>query len=340
MEESRATEKIRTIHFGVGHVGAEIARLAASRPNIEIVACIDTDPAKAGRDLAEIIGAAQPTGVVVFGDAGAVLSSTEADVVVHCTGSYLLQVFPQVNQIVEAGFNVVSTCEELSYPQLQHPDLADRLDAAARAHRVTVLGTGVNPGFTMDNLPLALTGVCQEVRSMRVTRVVDASRRRLPLQRKVGPGLSVKAFQERVKDGTVRHVGLLGSAALIAEGLGWDLDDLSETTQPVVADRAVSSDHFRVQPGQVRGIHQVVRGLKGGRVVLVLELQMTLGEEDPRDAVVIEGTPPIDMVIRGGIHGDRATAAVIVNSIPLVAAAGPGLVTVNDLPIARSLGVA
>jgi len=189
-------------------------------------------------------------------------------------------------------------------------------------------------------LPLALTGVCQEVRSMRVTRVVDASRRRLPLQRRVGPGLSVEAFQERVKDGTVCHVGLLESAALIARGLGWELDDLSETTEPVVADRVVSSEHFTVQPGQVRGVQQVVRGLKRGRVVLVLELRMALGEEDPHDAVVIEGTPPIDMVIQGGIHGDQATAAVIVNSISLVAAAGPGLVTVNDLPIARSLGVA
>ena len=333
-------KKIRTIHFGVGYVGAEIARLAASRPNIEIVACIDADPAKAGRDLAEIIGAAAPTGVVISGDAGAVLSNTEADVVVHCTGSYLPQMFPQLSQIVQADFNIVSTCEELSYPGLQHADLADRLDDLARAYGVTVLGTGVNPGFAMDKLPLTLTGVCQEVRSMRVTRVVDASRRRLPLQRKVGPGLSVEAFQERVKDGTVRHVGLLESSALIAEGLGWELDELGETTEPVVADRAVSSEHFAVQPGQVRGVHQVVRGLKGGRIVLVLELQMALGEEDPCDAVVIEGTPPIDMVIRGGIHGDRATAAVIVNSIPLVAAAGPGLVTVNDLPMARSLGVA
>ncbi|MFQ6015980.1 MAG: dihydrodipicolinate reductase [Anaerolineae bacterium] len=332
-------DKIRTIHFGLGYVGTEIARLVSHRRDMEIVGAIDIDEAKVGLDLGRVLGEDQDWGIVISDDPQAVLTSGGADIVVHCTGSYLPQVYPQLVEVIEADLNLISTCEELAYPALQHPDLAHELDRLARQHGVTVLGSGINPGFVMDKLVVVLSGATQEVKSVRVTRVVDASQRRFPLQKKVGAGLSVEEFEERVKKGTVRHVGLRESAALIAASLGWELDDLQEMTEPVVATRKARTRYVAVEPGQVAGVRQVVQGLKEGVELIRLELQMYLDAEEPRDSIYIEGTPNIDMTIAGGIHGDRGTAAVIVNSIPSVVAAPPGLVTVEDLPPAGSVGV-
>lgn len=332
------SDKLRTLHVGLGPIGAEIARLVLRRDDMEIVGAVDVGPGKVGADLGEVIGLPRRLGIAVAGTVEAALPERGADIAIHATGSHLPQVYPQLVQLIEHGLNVISTCEELAYPAWQHPELARKLDRLAGEHGVTVLGTGVNPGFVMDRLPVTLTGVCQEVRSLRVTRVVDSARRRLPLQQKTGAGLTVAEFEARVRAKTIQHVGLPESVALIAKALGWKLDEVRETIEPVIADRPLSSEFMQVEPGRVAGLHQVARGLVGGREVITLDLGMTLQAEDPRDEVQIEGTPPVHMVIPGGVHGDRATAAVIVNSIPQVAAAPPGLVTFLDLPAAAGVG--
>lgn len=332
------TDQIRTIHYGIGFVGAETARLARQRPNIQMVGAVDVDPAKAGRDLGEVV-AGEKWGVPIVARLEQVLSRADADVVIHTTGSHIPQVYSELEALIHAGLNVVSSCEELSFPDLQHPDLAEKLDQLARHHGVTVLGTGINPGFLMDRLPLTLTGVCQEVRSIRAVRIVDTARRRFQLQRKTGTGQTVAEFQEKVRTGTIKHVGLPESAAMLASGLGWHLDELTESIEPVVAEQVQRSEHFEVKPGDVCGVRQVVRGLSGGREVVRLDLEMSLNVENPRDEVIIDGIPPIHMIIPDGVHGDRATAAVVVNSIPLVVDAQPGLLTVLDLPAPMSTGV-
>ena len=332
-------DKLRTIHIGLGHMGAEMARLVHRRDDMEIAGAVDVAPDKVGADLGEVIGLEHPLGISVAGSIEAALSETRADIAIHATGSHLPRVYPQLVQLIESGLNVISTCEELAYPAWQHPELAGKLDRLARDHGVTVLGSGVNPGFIMDRLPIALTGACQEVRSVRVTRVVDAAQRRLPLQQKAGAGLTVAEFKARVKAKAIQHVGLPESVALIAEALGWKLDDIQETIEPVIAQRPLASEFIQVAPGQVTGLHQVGRGLVGGREVITLDLWMTLQAENPRDEVQIEGIPPIHMIIPGGTHGDRATVGVIVNSIPQVVAASPGLKTVLDLPVAAGWGV-
>lgn len=332
------TDHIRTIHYGIGFVGAETARLARRRSNIQMVGAVDVDPAKVGRDLGEVV-AGEAWDLPISASLEQVLSQIEADVVIHTTGSYLPQVYSELETLIKAGLDVVSTCEELSFPDLQHPQLAERLDRLARHHGVTVLGTGINPGFLMDRLPLTLTGVCQEVNSVRVTRVVDTAKRRFQLQRKTGTGLTVAEFDEKVRAGTIKHVGLPESAALIATGLGWTLDELTESIEPVVAGQVQRSEYFEVQPGDVCGIRQVVRGLAGGREVIRLDLEMSLNVESPRDEIMIDGIPPIHMIIPDGVHGDRATAAIAVNSIPLVIGAQPGVLTVLDLPAPMSRGV-
>jgi len=323
--------KIRTIHYGLGPIGSGIARLAAQRASLEIVGGIDVDEQKVGRDMGEVIGLGQPLGLMVSSDSVALFSRTKADVVLHSTGSYLEQIRPQLVEIIEAGLNIVSTCEELAYPQAQHPDLAKELDTLAKEHGVTVLGTGVNPGFAQDTIAIVATGVCQDVKHITVTRIVEAGERRLQLQRKVGAGLTVAEFEEKAKKREIRHVGLEESLTMVAHALGWQLDKVKENIEPVIAEKPVKSRFVEVKEGQVSGVHQVARGIKGGQELIVLHLYMHIGAENPGDSVAIEGTPDIELTIKG-IHGDLATAAMAVNAVPKVVSAPPGLVTMRDLP--------
>lgn len=304
-------------HYGLGPIGLGIAGLAVERGH-HVVAAVDIDPEKIGRDLGVLLGRGA-LGVTVTDKAAAALS-TGPRVVFHSTQSHLDKVAPQLLTIIDAGANVISTCEELAFPWYHHAELARRIDEAATARGVTVVGLGVNPGFVMDLLPIVLTAPCREIRAVQVTRVVDAGQRRLPLQRKVGAGLSRGEFEDGVAAGRIGHVGLKESVAMIADALGWRLESIGERIEPVLDGTTV------------RGLHQVATGFGGGRPMIVLDLTMAAGAPDPRDMVTVEGDPPITMTVAGGIHGDVATCALAVNALPRVLAAPPGLATVHRLP--------
>jgi 4-hydroxy-tetrahydrodipicolinate reductase len=185
----------------------------------------------------------------------------------------------------------------------------------------------------MDKLVLTIAAVCQRVDSVQVSRVVDAGKRRLPLQRKVGAGLSVEEFQHEVNAGRIKHHGLPESAAMIGDGFGIPLDEIAETIEPVVAEQDVITQYLEVKQGQVAGVKQVCRGISGGEEKIHLMLRMYVGAKEPADTISIKGVPDINLTIPGGTHGDLATAAVVVNSIPLVHQAAPGLLTVMDIPV-------
>ncbi|HYL95215.1 MAG TPA: hypothetical protein VET69_05345 [Terriglobales bacterium] len=333
------THKIRVIQYGVGPIGAGIVRLMLQKPEIQIVGAIDLDPQKVGKDLGRIVGAERDLGVIIGGEPRDVLRAG-AHVVVHTTSSYLTQVSDQLIGCLQAGSNVVSTCEELAYPFRKHPELSQQLDRAAREHRVALLGTGVNPGFAMHKLVLTLSTACQEVRQVKVRRVVDASRRRLPLQKKVGAGMSVEEFRGQVQAGVIKHHGLPESAAMIADSLGLRVDTIQESIEPVVAQETVRSEFLEVAPGRVIGVRQVARGLGDGQENVRLELEMYLGAPDPVDSIEISGTPDLRLAIPGGIHGDLATAAIAVNCIPALLEAKPGLLTSRDIPMRSMPAVA
>ena len=326
-------EKIRTIHFGIGAIGAAVVRSVLQFPEIEIVGAIDASPSRVARDLGEAADAGRPLGIKVSYDAEALLRDVYADVVVHCTGSSLTEVYPQLMSIISSEKSVVSTCEELSFPWPRYPEISQKLDARAREAGVRVVGAGVNPGFVMDLLPLVMITACQQVKLVRVARVVDVAKRRLPLQRKVGVGLTVKGFHQGAAGGVIGHVGLRESALMIADALGWKLDDMKETIEPVVAKKKVSSEFMMVERGHVAGVRQSVSGTVEGREVLRLDLEMSLGAADPHDSITIDAVPPVKLLIPGGLQGDLATAAVITNCIPAVAhSRAAGLLTMRDLP--------
>ena len=326
-------KKVRVIQYGIGPIGASILKLMREKEAIEIIGAIDADPAKIGKDLGEVVGASDaPWGIKVSGDSAGILEQS-ADVVMHTTSSSLPKVMDQLLAAMEVGSCVVSTCEELSYPYRTHPELASQLDKAAKDNGVALVGTGVNPGFVMDKMVITLAAVSQRVDHAKALRIVDASKRRLPLQKKIGAGLSVEEFRAKVQEGTIKHVGLPESVAMVADSLGLRVDQITETIEPKVATERVQTEFLTVEAGQAAGVHQIARGLSDGKELIYMELQMYVGAKDPADTVELTGHPNISLVIPGGSHGDIATASVAVNTIPSILEAPSGLRTSRDLPI-------
>ncbi len=328
-------EKIRVVLYGVGAIGSRIARFLLEKRGVKIVGAIDVAKDKVGKDLGEVLGIGKRLGIIVSKDSKAVLSKACAEVVVHATSSYLKDVYPQIAPLAEYGVNVVSTCEELSYPHVSEPELAKKLDALGMKYGVTFLGTGINPGFLMDTLVVTLTGVCQEVKRIRVERVMNAATRRVPFQKKIGAGLTVKEFERKIREKAITgHVGLEQSTGMIAGALKWQLDKIKvDPVEPVIARKNVASEAIKVKRGQAAGLKQSAHGFVGGEERITLEFQAYIGAEEEYDAVTIDGVPPIRQKISPCVHGDLATIAVIVNSIPKVINAPPGLITMKDLPI-------
>jgi len=324
---------IRVMHFGLGQIGASIVNQIAGRPGFKIVGGIDIDPAIEGRDMGDVVGLGKRLGVKVSGDAKKALKSAKPDVVILCTSSSIKTILPQIDLILDAKIPIVSTTEELAYPGYTHIRQARVIHAHAKKAKVAVLATGVNPGFAMDALPIALTAVCERVDRIVVTRVQDARIRRLPFQQKIGAGLTTEQFQKKVDDNTVRHVGLTESIAMIADALGWTLDRITDDIQPKLATVTISSEFLAVDPGYVCGIIQDGVGYRKSEPVIRLHMEAYLGAPESYDSVDIEGSPPLAMKMAGGIHGDIATASIVVNSIPKVLSASPGLHTMRDLPL-------
>jgi len=321
-----SVQPITVAQYGIGPIGAEIARLLLTKPWIKVVAAVDIDPNKIGKDLGDVIGIGKKTGVLVTADL-----PTKADVVCHSTGSRLREVASQLEELLDRGAHVVSTCEELSFPL--DAEVREQLQKLARSRNVTLLGTGVNPGFVMDKLPLTVTAVCQDIKSIEIIRIQNASTRREPLQRKVGAGMTADEFRAAVAAGKIKHMGLKESLMMVGNGLGVEFEQVSEEKiEPILAKKEVVTQYLRVAPGQVAGVHQTIDGK--GRIDVSLELRMYVGAEDvAADKVIVHGVPDIEMTIKGGVHGDRATAAMVVNAIPRVVNARPGVLTMDDIAV-------
>ncbi len=322
---------LRVVSFGLGPIGLAAARLALQKTSIQLVGAIDIDPAKIGKDLGDLLELGRKTGVVVDGNAEAALKRLQPDVMLHCTSSFMPMVKDQLLLAAKCGVDVVSSTEELLVPEFQHAALAKELDAAAKAGGVSLLGTGVNPGYAMDFLAVVASAVTFDVTAVKCTRVVDAGTRRLPLQRKVGASLSKAEFDKQMATGKFGHIGMRESVALLARALDFKVDRIEQSVEPVIAAEDHKTPFLTVKEGQVAGIRNHGYGFVGKRQVMHLDLAMYVGAPDPRDEVVLESTPPIHLKFLGGIAGDQATAAILVNNLHGVVAAQPGLRTVLDV---------
>ena len=324
-------KKIRVVQYGVGPIGCKVVQYLNERAHFQIVGAIDADPKKVGTDLGNLAELSAPLGLKVTADSRDLLEQVNADVVLLTTTSDLKKIRPQIIEILSCGKNVLSTCEELMYPWVTNPELAEEIDRVAKEHRVSVLSTGVNPGFLMDFLPLVMTSICRDVKKVTVERIQDAQFRRVPFQEKIGAGLSGQEFERRVREGSLRHVGLTESMHLMATRLGWTLDRTEDVVDPVLADKPVVTENRTIEPGKALGVNQIGRGYVNSREVITLIFRASIGELEPRDRIVIQGSPDIDMAITKGVNGDTATCAIVVNAIPVVIQAQPGLRTMADI---------
>lgn len=316
----------KVVFYGVGAIGSGAARYALSKEWVEVVGAVDSDEDKAGKDLGEVVGLGRKIGVEVSPDPGGLFDRVKADIVVLTTGSFFRSVYDQLELAARAGVNVITTAEELAFPSLQNPGLARELDELAKFKAVSITAAGINPGFVMDKLIAFLSKACLDVTAVRAKRVVDCASRRGQLQLKVGAGLTVEEFKGRLGRSLFGHVGLLESAALVADALERWPDRIVQTIEPVVAEEPIFTDHVEVKRGQVAGMRQVARCLKDGEDYVRLETEFYLGAPNPRDEIFIEGSSPVDLVVRGGIDGDSATVALLINSIPAAVTARPGIV--------------
>src|SRR5687767_6638058 len=329
---------IRVMLVGLGPIGAAVARQIVERKGYQLVGAVDIDKHKVGRDAGTVIEAGRSLRVKVTPDIGKTIKASKPDVVVLCTSSALKSVVGEFEQVLKHRVPIVTTTEEAAYPSRANRRLAKRIDEAAKKAKVAVLGTGVNPGFAMDALPIALTAVCERVDSVEVQRVQDARVRRLPFQQKIGAGMTVEQFHRQVDAGTVRHVGFTESIQMIADAMGWRLNRITDDIEPKIAEAAVQSELLAVDPGYVAGLIQRGVGYVDDEPRIRLRLEAYLGAPQPYELVIIEGSPRIHSRIEGGIHGDIATASMAINSIPTVIAAAPGFRTMRDMRLPSFYG--
>ena len=327
----------RSLHVGISTIGREVAKTCILRNHSTPSGAVDINPQLIGKSLADLVPGAAPD-AIVYGSLDEAFAAGHWDVALLCTCSTVPAIRPDLDKLIAAGIDVISTCEELSNPRVQYPAVSEQLHAAAREAGVTVVGTGVNPGFALDLLPALLTRPCVEVRHVRCARVVNTLLRRKQLQLKLGAGLELAEFAALKDEGKIGHVGLLESAALVARALGWpaQLQQTGHTLEPIVAREPVASEHVSVQPGQVLGAEETITLSPGPGKSVQLRLRMSLGEPQQYDEVRVDGVPPLVARIEGGIHGDSASAGCTAGIIAPVMKAPAGLLTVLDLPIATA----
>ena len=336
MNERLSLTKIRCGVVGLGPIGREIARQAWLHPDFEVLAAADVHPSLVGSDLCRVLGEAGSSGVLVEDAIAGSAARSGLDVVFHATGSRLEQVAGQLEEILGLGVNVISTCEQLVFPWLRHPSIAQGLDRAAIDHGCTLIASGINPGFAMDVFPLVLASATSRIASVSIERFTDIGTRRLPLQKKLGVGMSVAEFVEGERRGELGHVGLDESLYLIADALGWALEAPTVKTTPIVADSIPSAPHDHIPVGAVIGASHIAAGRTAAGKRIDMSLQMFVGARSS-DSVRIEGVPDIQVRVEGGFGGDLCTSAVILNLAPAVIAARPGLLTPADLRALRNL---
>lgn len=317
---------IKVVQLGLGPIGQRLTRYLDEREGVMITGGVDPDPQKTGKDIGELAGL-EKMNVSIVSDLDT-CATAEADVAVISTVSSLQKIEPQIKEVADHGLNIVSTCEELSHPWQTDPDCSLRIDKYCKEKGISCLATGVNPGFLMDYLPAILTSVCQKVERIKVERIQDAAPRRKPFRDKIGVGLSESQFEK--KRDSIRHVGLKESVYMIADSMNLELDNVCEILVPVVAEKNIKK--VEVRRGQVAGVEQLARGYMGEKEVVTLIFKAAVGIEKPHDSVTISGNPDFTSKIEGGINGDIATSAIIVNAVRSVQKLQPGLKTMLDIP--------
>jgi 4-hydroxy-tetrahydrodipicolinate reductase len=305
---------------------------------LELVAVVDANPDLANKPIKELLQGEIESDISMTDDLNAVLKGTPADVAIVATSSSLEAVIPTVESCLESGLDVISICEELSFPYQKNPDLSEKLNAFAKEKRKTVVGTGINPGYLMDLLPIVLTGPCQSVDTISVTRHMNSSHRRPSFQKKIGTGMTVEEFRKNIDEGNITgHVGLVESIQMIDAALNLGLDEIEELPpEAMIAVSTITNSFATIEKGDVLGLKSVGVGKRKGEQIVTLDFQAYAEATPQYDEVIIEGLPRMQQRIEGGVHGDHGTIGMLLNLIPIVIDESPGLKTMKDIPAPRN----
>lgn len=333
-------DNIRVILWGLGAMGKGIGKLILEKEGIEIVGAIDAAPQIAGSDLGDVLGA-KKLGVICNSNPEEVLQ-LDADLIFIATASFVKDVYPLIEKAINRGLDVITIAEEMAYPYAQEPDLAQKIDNLAMEKGVTVLGTGINPGFVLDLLIIALSGVCARVDKIKAARINDLSPFGPTVMEGQGVGTTPEEFKKGVEEGTiVGHVGFPESIGMIADALGWELDEIKQTREPIVTNVYRETPYVKVEPGMVAGCRHIAYGMKDGQALITLEhpqqIHPDMEGQDTGDYVWIEGEPNINVANKPEIPGGIGTMAIAVNMIPKVLQAEPGLMSMADLPVPAAI---
>jgi 4-hydroxy-tetrahydrodipicolinate reductase len=337
------TAPIRVLVLGTGQMGSGVARLLLKKaPRLELAGLFARRAERAGRDGGRLIGLDHEIGITISNDLAALARESRAKVAIQTTCSRLVDAFDEIAVLLRSGVHVVSIAEELAWPAAASAELAERLDLLACRHGVSLLGTGINPGFVLDWLPIVLSGACAEVRSIQAERVNDLSPYGPSVLRAQGVGLSPEAFAAGLQDGSViGHFGFPQSVAMIAAALHWPIERIEEHREPIISRVVRSTPFVQVEPGQVAGCRHSAVAWSEGRAVITLvhpqQIHPELEGVETGDSIRIQGTPDIHLGGRPEIPGGIATQALAVNMVPRILEAPPGLHGMMDLPAACAL---
>ncbi|SUZ49097.1 uncharacterized protein METZ01_LOCUS1951 [marine metagenome] len=324
---------IKVIQIGFGPLGVQIAEFIAKKSTIKTVAVVDNDPDLYNKNINDFSSDLNDQ-IFISNSVNEALKNINEipDVAIITTVSSLKKIYNQIKEVVQHNINVISTCEELSYPWKTDPSLSKKLNDLCKLNNVACLGTGVNPGFLMDYLPSVLSTVCKEINNIRICRVQDATFRRIPFQKKIGAGLDLSEFKNKELEGTLRHVGLTESLHLLAKTLNFDIDNVTETLNPVICKSDLNGS-INIKKGQARGVEQIAYGYLNSEVVIEMQFKAAVGESRSYDRIEVDGIPSFVSEIEGGINGDIATCSIAINSIKSIMKASPGLHTMADIAV-------
>lgn len=334
-------EDIKVMLWGLGAMGTGIGEMILTKKGIEIVGAIDKDPSKIGKDLGQVLSRGN-LGVLVTDDVDTLISETKADIVILAIDSFVKGVYSAIKSVVESGKNCITIAEEMSYPFIVEKELSEDLDRLAKENDVTILGTGVNPGFVLDTLIITLSAACRSVSSIRAERVNDLSPFGPTVMKNQGVGSTVEEFETGIKNGTiVGHVGFLQSIPMIAKALGLEYDEITETRDPIISNTYRETPYVKVEPGMVAGCNHVAIATKDGKSIVTLEHLQQIHPEaeavDTGDYIFIKGDEDLHFAIKPETPGGKGTMAMAVNMIPQVISSRSGLKTMIDLPLPHSI---
>ncbi len=336
-------ENVKVIIWGFGAMGSGMAETLLKKKGIEIVGAIDIEP-KLGNSIYDYIDVEKGNNKdVIIQTAEETIKDKAADIVIVATDSFTRKAFDKIKYCLERKINVITTAEEMAYPQAQEPELAKKLDEIGKENGVTVLGTGINPGLIMDLLVIALTGACTDIDYIKAERVNDLSPFGPAVMEEQGVGISVDEFNKRVEDNTLAgHVGFPESVNMIADAIGWKLNgEVKQTKEPIVSNVYRKAPHTEIESGEVAGCRMMGYGYIGDEIKIEMEhpqqVEPQLEGINTGDYINIKGTPDINMAIKPEIPGGIGTIAMCVNMIPHVINASPGLKTMIDLPVPRAI---